>query len=249
MEKERESAATVKGRRGTREERRIWERSRRRAEGRWWGRFRTTLPGHWDWGETHGNCFLIKGGRVRATNDYCFKYAGKWQTAKECEEMFMCATKGVIPTPKVAHACTSLACYVALSGTMLHVLKCAWLHEVQRVWVYREVGGADVRCSAWKKKQLSCFIYDWLYFLSFMFCVEKNSTEVSGLSKMCRLHGTEKAQHILLPLLSSAATVKPNLEIPEKINGPNGIACILDTNSHEGSKLISNSEMKMAARP
>ncbi|KAK5915325.1 hypothetical protein CesoFtcFv8_000924 [Champsocephalus esox] len=42
------------------------ERSIRRAEGRWGGRFRTTLPGHWDWGETYGNCFLIKtGGRGR----------------------------------------------------------------------------------------------------------------------------------------------------------------------------------------
>lgn len=77
MEKERESAATVKGRRGAREEKRICERSRRRAEGRWEGRFRTTLPGHWDWGRTYGNCFLIKGGRVRATNDYRVKYAGK----------------------------------------------------------------------------------------------------------------------------------------------------------------------------
>lgn len=44
--------------------------------------FRTTLPGHWDWGKIYGNCFLIKRGRVRATNDYCFKYAGKWQMEK-----------------------------------------------------------------------------------------------------------------------------------------------------------------------
>lgn len=25
------------------------------------GRFRKTLPGRWDWGETNGNCFLVKG--------------------------------------------------------------------------------------------------------------------------------------------------------------------------------------------
>lgn len=30
----------------------------------------------------NGNCFLIKGGGVRATNDYCFKYAGKWLMEK-----------------------------------------------------------------------------------------------------------------------------------------------------------------------
>lgn len=39
--------------------------------------FRTKLPGHQDGRETCRNCFLIKGGWVRAANDSCFKCAGK----------------------------------------------------------------------------------------------------------------------------------------------------------------------------
>lgn len=37
---------------------------------------RTELPGRWDWGRNR-NCFLIKRGWARATNDRRFKYAGK----------------------------------------------------------------------------------------------------------------------------------------------------------------------------
>lgn len=53
---------------------------------RWGCGFRTMVPGHWDWGENYGNCFLIKGGRLWVTNEYCFKHAGDlWRnSAKKC---------------------------------------------------------------------------------------------------------------------------------------------------------------------
>lgn len=201
MEKERESAATVKGRRGTREEKGIWERSRRRAEGRWGGRFRTTLPGHWDWGETYGNCFLITRGWVRATNDYCLKYAGKWQMDKYRKEICMRAGKRVIPSPLIVSTCTCLACSVVLSGTLLHVHKGAWLHGIQKGWVayvgrwgIRLMGDWDVRCKK-RKKIPGYLLLIPVYWFSQMFCVGKKT----GMPEICRLpwcqRETEKAQH------------------------------------------------------
>lgn len=38
---------------------------------------------------------------------------------------------GVIASPEIANTCTSLACNVALSGTLLHVHKYACLHKIQ----------------------------------------------------------------------------------------------------------------------
>ncbi len=88
----------------------------------------------------------------------------------------MCATKEVIPTPKVANACTSLACYVAWSGTLLHVHNGAWLHEVQRDWVCKEkamqITGIIIFHTE-KKTNYWLLIVVWLL----MFCLEEKTEQ------------------------------------------------------------------------
>lgn len=173
--------------------------------------------------------------------------------------MFLCATKGAIPTPIVANACTSLACYVALSATLLHVHKCAWLHEVKRV---EEAGDADD--GRLKQKHLSSFIYTDCN-LMFYVLSRKKRAEVAGVSKMSRLswwqHGTEKAQHMLrswVQLLQQNQTweflrkstaernsLHPGYKHPWRKWQEDfwtGQSWVYN------KKLISNSEMKMAAR-
>lgn len=69
--------------------RRIWERSRCRAEGRWEAGFRTTARAQGMQRKTR-NYFLIRRGRQRSSNYDCLKCAGKWQMKKACNEMFLC---------------------------------------------------------------------------------------------------------------------------------------------------------------
>lgn len=102
---------------------------------------------------------LREGGWGRLmTTALSMRVSDRWRnSAKKC----VCVQeKGWFPTPEVANACTSLACYVAQSGTLLHV------HDCMR-FKGKVEGGGGAHGGRFRlcieKKQLSCLIYCLLY--------------------------------------------------------------------------------------